>query len=207
MYFFDLDGTLLDSNGVWLDLDMEFLGSHGIDPVPPEYTDYVTRHSFPDAAVYTRDYFHIPLTPDEIMTVWRTMARAAYAGQLELKPGARDFLERAKAAGAATALVTSCMPDLCQSALESHGLTNLLDRVFTTAELGLEKHDPALFQTVAERCGQQPGDCLLFEDSPANCAAARAAGWQVLAWPIPSLPTGPKRWPPCAAPADIPFPF
>ncbi len=34
MYFFDLDGTLLDSNGIWLDIDIEFLGRRGISPVP-----------------------------------------------------------------------------------------------------------------------------------------------------------------------------
>ena len=34
MYFFDLDGTLLDSNGIWLDIDIRFLGEHGISPVP-----------------------------------------------------------------------------------------------------------------------------------------------------------------------------
>ena len=39
MYFFDLDGTLLDSNGIWLDIDIEFLGRRGISPVPEDYTD------------------------------------------------------------------------------------------------------------------------------------------------------------------------
>lgn len=34
MYFFDLDGTLLDSNGIWLDIDRDFLARHGISPVP-----------------------------------------------------------------------------------------------------------------------------------------------------------------------------
>ena len=46
----DLDGTLLDSNGIWLDIDIEFLGRRGISPVPEDYTDYVTHHSAPDAA-------------------------------------------------------------------------------------------------------------------------------------------------------------
>ena len=49
MLFFDLDGTLLDSNGVWLDIDVEFLGRQGISPVPADYTDYVAHHSAPDA--------------------------------------------------------------------------------------------------------------------------------------------------------------
>ena len=45
MLFFDLDGTLLDSNGVWLDIDVEFLGRQGISPVPADYTDYVNAIS------------------------------------------------------------------------------------------------------------------------------------------------------------------
>ena len=70
MYFFDLDGTLLDSNGIWLDIDIEFLGRRGISPVPEDYTDYVTHHSAPDAARYTRERFSLPETPEEIMEGW-----------------------------------------------------------------------------------------------------------------------------------------
>ena len=67
MYFFDLDGTLLDSNGIWLDIDIQFLGRHGISPVPEEYTDYVTHHTFHDAAEHTRRVFSLPLTAEEII--------------------------------------------------------------------------------------------------------------------------------------------
>ena len=95
MYFFDLDGTLLDSNGIWLDIDMDFLGLHGISPVPEDYTEYVTHHSFREAAEYTRRYFSLALTPEEIVNTWFDMARDAYANTLPLKEGARDFLERA----------------------------------------------------------------------------------------------------------------
>lgn len=179
MYFFDLDGTLLDSNGVWLDIDIKFLGRHGVDPIPADYTDYVTHHSFPEAAEYTRRYFDLALTPDEIMAAWRDLARDAYAGQLELKSGARDFLKRANRSGIRCALVTSCMPNLCQSALDCHRLTPLLERVFTTVELGLEKRDPALYRRVAQLCGENPEGCVLFDDSPVYCAAAKEAGWQI----------------------------
>ena len=62
MHFFDLDGTLLDSNGIWLDIDRDFLAMHGISPVPEDYTEYVTHHSFPEAAAYTRRRFGLELT-------------------------------------------------------------------------------------------------------------------------------------------------
>ena len=179
MYFFDLDGTLLDSNGVWLDIDVEFLGRFGIGSVPEDYTDYVTHHGFDDSARYTRDYFRLPLTPEEIISAWREMARSAYAGQLELKPGARGFLERARVSGIPRALLTSCIPSLCSAALEHHRLLPLLDRVFTAAELGLEKRDPELYRLVARLCRLEAGDCVLFDDSPVYCRAAREAGWQV----------------------------
>ena len=30
MKLFDLDGTLIDSNGIWVDVDLRFLGRHGL---------------------------------------------------------------------------------------------------------------------------------------------------------------------------------
>ena len=179
MYFFDLDGTLLDSNGIWLDIDMDFLSQHGIAPVPPDYTDYVTHHNFEDSAQYTRACFGLDMTPEEIVAAWQDMARDAYTRQLDLKDHARDFLVRANAAGIRCSLLTSCIPTLCHGALTHHRLYSLLEQVFTTADLGLEKRDPKLYRRVAELCGERPEDCILFDDSPVYCAAAKKAGWQV----------------------------
>src|SRR5699024_11957908 len=46
-------------------------------------------------------------------------------------------------------------------------------------ETGLEKRDPALYRLAAERWGRAPEKCILFEDSPGYCAAAREAGFFV----------------------------
>lgn len=179
MLFFDLDGTLLDSNGVWLDIDVEFLGRQGISPVPADYTDYVAHHSAPDAARYTKERFGLPHSHQDILDAWLELAREAYAHSLPLKPGAKEFLIRCHGAGERMAVLTSCMPPLCQAALERHGLLPLLEGVLTTKELGLEKRDPALYRAAAERFGVAAADCLLFEDAPDYCAAARQAGWTV----------------------------
>lgn len=179
MLFFDLDGTLLDSNGVWLDIDVEFLGRQGISPVPADYTDYVAHHSAPDAARYTKERFGLSHSPQDILDAWLELAREAYAHTLPLKPGAKEFLLRCHGAGERMAVLTSCMPPLCQAALERHGLLPLLEGVLTTKELGLEKRDPALYCKAAEHFGVDGADCLLFEDAPDYCAAASQAGWTV----------------------------
>ena len=180
MYVFDLDGTLLDSNGIWLDIDIAFLGRHGIDPVPPDYTEYVTHHSSPEAAAYTRKRFDLGISSEEIMASWREMAREAYGGTLRLKPGAKPLLMSLRGTGEKMAVLTSCMPDLCWAALERHGIGELFSGVLTTAELGLEKKDPALYRRAAELCDTMPEACTFLDDSPLYCAAARSAGMTVV---------------------------
>lgn len=181
MLFFDLDGTLLDSNGIWLEIDVEFLGRQGISPVPADYTDYVAHHSAPDAARYTKERFGLPHTTQEILDAWMELAHRAYAHTLPLKPGAGEFLLRCHRAGEPMAVLTSCMPPLCRAALERHGLLELVQEVITTKDAGLEKRDPELYRQTAERWNVHPMDCILFEDAPDYCQAARDAGWTVAA--------------------------
>ena len=79
------------------------------------------------------------------------------------------------------ALVTACVPRFCQAALERHGLTGYFRAVVYVEELGVEKRDPRAFRMALERLGVQASECTLYEDSPAACAAAKAAGLTVVA--------------------------
>ena len=158
MLFFDLDGTLLDSNGIWLDIDVEFLGRHGIAPVPEDYTWYVAHHSAPEAARYTRARFGLPETPEEIQSAWLALAREAYAGRLALKPGAKAFLERCRQAGRPMAVLTSCIPELCRAALTRHRILDWFQGAVYAQEAGLEKSNPALYRLAAERFGRLRGE-------------------------------------------------
>lgn len=49
---FDLDGTLLDSMGVWEQIDIQFLSSRGFD-VPGDYAQTIAPMGFLQAAEYT----------------------------------------------------------------------------------------------------------------------------------------------------------
>ena len=94
MLLFDLDGTLIDSNGIWVEVDLAFLGRHGLTPTD-EYAYTVGHSIFPVAAQYTRDYYHMDLSVQEIMDEWLSMAADAYA-RVPLKPGAGEFLARCR---------------------------------------------------------------------------------------------------------------
>lgn len=180
MFFFDLDGTLLNSTHVWMDIDAAFLGQHGISPVPSDYTDYVSHHSAPQSARYTKERYHLCETPQEIMAAWEEMARIAYGQMLELKPGAGEFLARCARRGIRMGVVTSCFPHLCRAALEHHGISGLFEVVLTTNETGLDKSDGGLYRLALETCGVRAEDCTLFEDSPGYCTAAKQVGLHIV---------------------------
>lgn len=175
LYIFDLDGTITDTNGLWSQVDREFLARRGLD-VTPEYTQVVERSIYPIAARFTRDHFHLPDTPEQIMAEWDSLAELHYRELAPLKPGALEFLRQCRAEGRPMALFTACRPALCQIALERFQLAELFRHMAYAEEIGLEKRDPRCFVRLGELVGAPLADCTLFDDSPDNCASAAKAG-------------------------------
>ena len=70
---FDLDGTLLDSMGLWQQIDVKFLTKRGLE-VSADYQRRITPMGFFDAAVYTIERFALYETPDELIQEWIDMA-------------------------------------------------------------------------------------------------------------------------------------
>lgn len=186
MIFFDLDGTLLDSNGLWVQIDEIFLEERGISPVPDDYLDYVTNHVAPKAAAYTQERFGLPESPEEILSQWQEMARNAYCNELELRNGAKTLLEELKMAGVPMCLLTACLPELCHGALEHHGIGSYFKTIHTAIEMGLDKRDKALFPLVAQLQGKDPKQCILIDDAIDYCVAAKEAGFTVVGVHDPS---------------------
>lgn len=176
---FDLDGTLLDSMGVWEDIDRAFLGRRGI-PVPPDYMDKVAALSFPAAAVYTIERFALPETPEALMEEWSGMARDAYAHSVPLKAGAGAYLEFLKRSGVKLAVATASSEELFIPALKRSGVYHLFDAFTTLKEVARGKGFPDIYLRAAEKLGLEPGVCAVFEDLAAGIAGAKAGGfWAV----------------------------
>lgn len=192
LILFDLDGTLIDSNSVWREVDERFLSAHALCPTE-EYLDTVGHSIFPIAARYTKDYYALDLTPQAIMDEWMSYARDAYLYHIPLKPGAREFLAQERAKGETLALVSACVPELGHAVLERHGLTGLFRHIVFAQELGLEKRDPRFFRQVLALLGVSPADCVLYDDAPDNCMRAAQAGIRVIGMLDPFFAGGEER--------------
>lgn len=175
MYIFDLDGTITDTNGLWAEVDREFLSRRGLAPTQ-EYQQVVERSIYPIAAQFTREYYHLDDGPEDIMAEWDALAERHYRELAPLKPGAGEFLGQCRAEGRPMAMFTACRPALCRIVLERFRLRELFGHVIFAEEIGLEKRDPRCFVRLSELVGAPLEACTLFDDSPDNCATAAAAG-------------------------------
>ncbi len=90
MIFFDLDGTLIDSNNLWLQIDLDFLAQRHL-PYTKAYSDYVSHATYQDAAAYTKSCFGLSESVDEIVQIWSDMAYEAYANTIPSSPLSGTF--------------------------------------------------------------------------------------------------------------------
>jgi 2-haloacid dehalogenase len=102
---------------------------------------------------------------------WSQMVPGAIEGSVRL-------LHALKAAGVPVLALTNFGRETLQIAQARFAFLRLFDRMFVSAELGVVKPDPAIYQAV-EAAGYAPGRLLFADDMPENCAAAARRGWHV----------------------------
>ena len=162
---FDLDGTLLDSMGVWDQVDIDFLNKRGIE-VPPDYMTKVSAMQFRQIAEYTIARFGLTDTPEELMQEWDDMASVAYSTTVEAKPGALDYLRDLKDSGVKLGVATSLPPRLREPALRHVGMFDLFNDIVSVDDANL---------------GAAPADCTVFEDLLVGMKSAKSVGMKVWA--------------------------
>lgn len=178
MYLFDLDGTLIDSNGVWANVDRTFLARRGF-AYTKEYYEGVAHTILPLAAAFTKEYCHLTESREEIVAEWMALAMDSYA-HVPLKPYARELLDKLRADGERLAIFTSAVPSHCETALSVHRLRPFFEQVVFAHDLGVDKGSSAAFLAACRLLGVAPGDCVFLDDSVRSCRAAKDAGLYVI---------------------------
>ena len=187
---FDLDGTLLDSLGVWAEVDAQFFARRGL-PLPEDYAAAVSGLSFAECAAYTRRRFALPESEEEIRAEWSAAVQTEYAERVPLKPGAAQYLRALKRAGIRLAVATA-LPEACYApCLRRHGLYDLFDaRCSSCGGSDRGKADGALFREAAAALGVAPAECLAFDDVREGILGAKAAGMRAICFREPRSASG-----------------
>ena len=174
----DADGTLLDSMGAWDVAAANYLARQGIQ-ARTDLQEILFPLTLTECTVYLREAYGLSRTPEEIEAEIKEDMRLFYRDRVEAKPGARDFLQKLRARGVKLALATNTARIAITEGLRRTDLLPQLDGVYTTAELGLDKHDPEFFHYIRRQMGTETADTWVFEDAVHAAVTAYRAGYPV----------------------------
>jgi HAD superfamily hydrolase (TIGR01509 family) len=189
-FIFDMDGLLLDTEGVYKRSWTEAARQLGFDLTDQIYLMLIGI-SVADAEKRLVEVFGSRFPIDE----FRRDAKSRYEAIVEtegipLKPGVREILEWARLKNIPCAVATSTLSDEGRVRLAKHGVLKEFRVLIGRDMVSRGKPHPDLFLSAAKALGIDPSHSLVFEDAHTGVRAAKAANMQVLLIPdmLPSTP-------------------
>lgn len=189
----DMDGTLLDTEQVYLDSLVAALKAHGFtDGVVPLCHAMVGLPGPEcEAMLLTRYGEHFPLA--EINTAFIARRDEILEAGLPVKRGAIELLDALRAAEYPMAIVTSSSRRTADAHLRLAGIHDRFDAILTRDDVIRGKPSPDLYLLAASRFGVTPETCVAVEDSNHGVASALAAGAITIMVPDMVPPTEASR--------------
>ncbi|MCT4596018.1 MAG: HAD family phosphatase [Anaeromicrobium sp.] len=181
---FDLDGTLVDSMWIWLDIDIEYLKRKNVDVDSIDHLKLqkdIEGMSYTEVALYFKDTFNLEDSIEQIKADWLDMTREFYAEKILLKEGVKELLDNIKDNELKLGVATSNTRELVDAVLKNNEIHDYFEIIRTSCEVEKGKPHPHIYLKVAEDLGVDPQNCLAFEDTHAGVLAAKSAGMKVFA--------------------------
>ena len=183
---FDLDGVIFFSEPLSHKAWNAFLQTRGEQLSLEEYAQLIGKDS-QFSVDLVRKQKGLDLPPEDILReVWENK-QGILRAEAKPAPGVLDLLEVLQASGIHIGLGSNSKRTYVDLALETMRLKKYFEAVVTADEVRSGKPAPDIYLQAAEALDQDPGHCLVIEDSPSGVLAARAAGMRCVAVPNPAL--------------------
>ncbi|MBL8030711.1 MAG: HAD family phosphatase [Candidatus Doudnabacteria bacterium] len=175
-FFFDLDGTLVDTHRANFEAYRQALEDFGIELTFDEF-----KKSIGHQAKTFLPWFAPNLSSDELDEIAEKKKRyyKEYVHLSVLNTQLVEFLKYLKPHHAIV-LVTTAKRANAETMLEHHGLMDMFDQMITFEDVTDSKPSPEAYQLALERTKLQPNEVIAFEDSSAGISAAIEAGIAVV---------------------------
>lgn len=173
---FDLDGTLIDSNNIWSDIDKAFFNKRGMD-IPTTYVDDIAHIGLYEAAIYTKNTYNIKESIEEIMQEWKQGSANKYLYEIPLKPNALNLLEKLKKENIKLAIATANNKELYIPCLKRLKVYEYFDFIADVDIVKKGKNSVELYDYVAEKLNVKREETAVFEDIAVGLKTAYENGY------------------------------
>lgn len=199
----DLDGTLVDTEPMWMDAEQELADSYSKTWTQEDGLK-VVGNTLIDSGIYIRNRLGIDMEPEAIVDYLVERLALRMREELVWRPGARELVIALDDEDVPLALVT-----MSYAAIADPVAGQLpFGAIVTGDSVTHGKPHPEPYLRAAELLGVDPSECLAIEDSVTGANSANAAGCHVLVVPhFVNVPDAPRRtqWPTLdgVTPADL----
>lgn len=194
---FDLDGTLIDSVGLYALADQKLIELYGgrtvsFDTIRREADEFFLQagkeeNMYLAYAQYLIDRYNLSIKDKyELLEIRGKIDRTLMRTELQLKNGVVELIYLLKRLGYTLIIATMTPKSAVDNAFKNNPHIrasidiNLFDLVLTQEDVKNKKPHPEVFYKVLEHFNAEAQECVIFEDSLGGVRAARDAGIEVV---------------------------
>ncbi|WVZ23338.1 hypothetical protein V8G54_001882 [Vigna mungo] len=181
----DLDGTLLNTDGIVGNVLKVLLGKYGKEWDGREAHKIIGTTPFEAAAAVVQDY-ELSCSTSEFLSEISPLFSDQWCN-IKALPGANRLIKHLKSHGVPMALASNSPRESVEAKISYHdGWKNSFSVIIGGDEVRTGKPSPEIFLEAARRLNIEPSSCLVIEDSVPGVTAGKTAEMEVVA--VPSLP-------------------
>ena len=176
---FDMDGTLIDSMGVWRNLPELYARGKGLTP-DPRVDDTIWDQGMLNGAGYLKRIYGIDEAPETMVQEMFDLVVRFYQEQVREREGIRQILEELTAGGVRMCIASATDEWMGKHAMERTGLDRYFDRYFCCREVGEGKETDRIYQTARAYLGTDVERTVIFEDALYAARTVSTAGFKLV---------------------------
>ena len=173
----DMDGTLIDSEPVWQEEELELAR---LNSIPWSEADSLNCLGGPISRVdsYMRERAPRKFAEGELSNLLIARIANRLSAGVDFAPGAQKLIAEMISLNLKLGLVTASARVIVEAALPSIG--NIFHTVISADDVPNPKPDPSGYQVAARNLQTPIEECLIIEDSPNGMRAAISSGAWIL---------------------------
>lgn len=176
---FDMDGTLIDSMGMWRDCGDLYLRANAIPKKEP-FPLVRFGVEYNDLTLAFMKKYGIQKELKEVKKEFEALVAPFYYYTLELKPGVARLLQTLRENGVPMTVATATSAKLAVPCLTRLKIADYFQKILSTKDIRVNKTKPDIYLECARVMGTAVNRTAVFEDAIYAADTAKAAGFYVV---------------------------
>ena len=181
---FDMDGVIIDSEPLNLQIETELLEEYGCKISREEHETFIGKTDYHTWSIF-KERFKLEPSVDELIKITKRRL-VENIHKIKLIDNFYEFMLAVYNEKYLLALASSNIREIVDKVMDRFDLSKYIKVSISAEDVLKGKPNPEIFLKAAKRLGIKPNNCLVIEDSFAGLQAARAAGMKCIGYKNPN---------------------